>query len=77
MIRPGEVRKGNGQIQFSLAVLDTTQLRPKLSVGNAKSAPSFTRSGINLSGSQVLVGWLSTSCTVGLLVWAIIHLWLF
>jgi len=77
MIRAGEIRKGNSQIEFSLTVLDTTQLRPRLSVGNAKPAPSFARNEINLSGSQVFAGWLSTSCMVGLLLWAIIHLWLF
>jgi hypothetical protein len=77
MIRTGEIRKGKAQIQFSLTVLDTTQLRPRLSVGNAKPSPSFARNGINLSGSQLLVGWLSALCTVGLVLWAIIQLWLF
>jgi hypothetical protein len=77
MIRAGEIRKGKAQIQFSLTVLDTTQLRPRLSVGNAKPSPSFARNGINLSGSQLLVGWLSALCTVGLVLWAIIQLWLF
>ena len=77
MIRAGEIRKGNGQIQFSLSVLETTQLRPKLKVGIADPAPSLIRDGINLSGSQVLAGWLSALCTVGLLLWAIIKLWLF
>jgi len=77
MIRADEIRKGNGQIQFSLTVLGTTQLRPRLSMGNAKASPSFARDGINLSGSQVLVGWLSALCTVGVLLWAIIKLWLF
>jgi hypothetical protein len=77
MIRADEIRKGNGQIQFSLTILDTAQLRPRLSMGNDKPSPSFARNGINLSGSQVLVGWLSALCTVGLLLWAIIQLWLF
>ena len=77
MIRACEIRKGNGQIQFSLSVLETIQLRPKLKVGIANPTPSFTRNGINLSGSQVLVGWLSALCTVGLVLWAIIQVWLF
>jgi hypothetical protein len=77
MIGPGEVRKGNDQIQFSLTVLDTTQLRPRMSVGNARPAPSFARNGVNLSGSQVLVGSVSALCTVSLLLWAVIYLWLF
>jgi hypothetical protein len=77
MIRADEIRRGNGQIQFSLTVLDSTQLRPRLRVSNARPAPSFTRNEISLSGSQVLVGSLSALCTVGLLLWAIIRLWLF
>jgi hypothetical protein len=77
MIRAGEIRKGNGQIQFSLKVLDAPQFRPRLSVVNAKPAPSFARNGINLSGFQVLVGSLSALCTVGLLLWAVIRLWRF
>jgi hypothetical protein len=79
MIREGEIRKGSGQIQFSLSVLETTQLRPKLKVGISNPTPSLTltSNAINLSGSQVLVGWLSALCTVGLGLWAIIQLWLF
>jgi hypothetical protein len=77
MVRAGEFRKGIGQIQFSLSVLGTTQLRPKLKLGNADPAPSSTRDGVNLSGSQVLVGCVSALGTVGLLLWVIIKLWLF
>ncbi len=76
MIRADEIRKGNGQIHFSLSVLETAQLRPKLKLSNASPGPSFTRNEINLSGSQVLVGFLCALCTVGLLLWAIIKLWL-
>ena len=77
MIRAGEIRKGNGQIQFSLAVLEATQLEPRVKLSNANASPSFRRNEINLSGSQVLVGSLSALCTVGLLLWASINLWLF
>ena len=77
MIHAGEIQKGNGQIPFSLTVLETAQLPPKLKLVNANPAPSLTRSGINLSGTQVLVGCLSALCSVGLLLWAFLHLWLF
>lgn len=76
MIRTDEIRKGDGQIQFSLAVLHSTQLR-QLKVGDANPVPSFTGNGINLFSSQVLVGSLSALCMIGLLLWAIIELWLF
>jgi len=77
MIRAGEIRKGNGQIQFSLAVLEATQLQPRMKLSNANPSRSFTRNEINLSGSQVLVGSLSALCKVALLLWAIIKLWQF
>jgi hypothetical protein len=41
MIRADEIRKRNGQIQFSLAVLETAQLRPKPEAGNIIPTPSF------------------------------------
>ena len=79
MIRADEIRKGNGQIQFSLKVLETTQLQPKLKLklSNANPTPSLTRNGIDLFGFQVLVGLASALCTVGLALWAIIQPWLF
>lgn len=77
MIRTHEIRKGDGQIQFSLAVLDMPQFRPRLKTRNADPALSLSRDSINLSGSHVLIGSLSALSAVGLLFWAIIRLWLF
>ena len=77
MISAGEIRNDNGQIQFSLTVLETTQLRPKLKWVDANLAPSFTPNRIDLSGSRVLAGCLAAFCFVGLLLWAFLHLWLF
>lgn len=76
MIRADEVRRGNGQIQFSLTVLESTPVR----LGNdatAGSAPSGAPHGLNLSGSQVLIGWVSALSAVVLLLWAFLRLWLF
>jgi hypothetical protein len=77
MIHTGEIQQGNGQMQFSLTVLEAAQLPPKLKLVNANPAPPFTGNRINLCGSQVLVGCLSALCSVGLLLWAFLHLWLF
>ena len=77
MIRADEVRKGNGQIEFSLTVLGTPQLQPKQKLRSASPSPSFARNEINLPGSQLVAGWLSALCAVGLLLSAIIKLWLF
>lgn len=76
MIRADEIRRGKGQIQFSLTVLESTPLR----LGNdaaAGSAPSGAPPGLSLSGSQVLIGWVSALTAVGLLLWAFLKLWLF
>ena len=43
MISTGEIRKGNGEIDFSLTVLEATQLRPKPKLVNAKSVSSSTK----------------------------------
>jgi hypothetical protein len=77
MIRADEIREGLGQIQFSLGVLEVTRPQPKLRLVNAASARPFTREGISLSGSQVLVAFLSALSSVSLLLWAFLHLWLF
>lgn len=77
MIRADEIRKGLGQIQFSLAVLDTAQLKPRLIRGVDATTRSFARSEIDFSGSQVLIGFVSALGGVSLLIWAIVRLWLF
>jgi hypothetical protein len=77
MIRTDEIRKGSGQLQFSLTVLESPQFRPKVTLGTGNPASLITRGGVNLTGSQVLVGFLSALCTTCLLLWAIIRLWLF
>ena len=77
MIRADEIREGLGQIQFSLGVLEATELQPKLRLANAAPASPLTREGISLSGSQVLVAFLSAFSSVSLLLWAFLHLWLF
>jgi hypothetical protein len=77
MIRTGEIREGVGQIQFSLGVLGATQLQPKLKLVKAAPALPSTREGICLSGSQVLVAFVSALSSVSLLLWAFLHLWLF
>jgi alcohol dehydrogenase class IV len=77
MIRTVEIEKRNGQIQFSRTVLEPTQLRSKLKLVDANPVSSMPPNRINLSGSQVLVGCLSAFCSVGPLLWAFLHLWLF
>ncbi len=77
MLSPGEMREGNGQVQFALTVLETAQIQSKLKLGRANPTPLLTGKRIDLSGTHVLVGSLSAFCTVGLLLWAFVRLWLF
>jgi hypothetical protein len=77
MIRADEIRKGNGQIQFSLLVLESKHLRLKKDAVANSSAPSGRTNELRLSAFQVLVACVSAFCVLGLLVWALLRLWLF
>jgi len=77
VIRTGEIPQGVGQIQFSLGVLEAAQLQPKRKFVKSAPVPPFTGEGISLSGSQVLVAFLSALSSASLLLWAFLHLWLF
>jgi hypothetical protein len=71
MIRAEEIRKDN-QIGFAVSVLETRPLRAKPQV----PVRALEANVLNLSGSQLLVGFLSASCMVGLMLWAVLKLWL-
>jgi hypothetical protein len=77
MIRAGEIRKGGGQIEFSLAALNTTPLRTRSKIGANSSPLHSGGSGINLSVSQSFVGSVFALSAVTLLFWAVLKLWLF
>ncbi len=77
MIRAEEIRKGDSQIQFSLQVLDYTQLQPKAKIEAVDTAASAEEQGLILSGSQVLIGFLTALSGVCLLFWAFLRLWLY
>lgn len=80
MLYPDQIQAGREQVQFSLAVLDGARLQPLTTMPErspAVTAPALRPYEINVSGSQVLVGVLSGLGAIGLLVWAVIRLWLF
>jgi hypothetical protein len=77
MIRAEEIRKGHSQIQFSLKVLDYAQLQPRSKIQTVDTAASAEEQGLILSGSQVLIGFLSALSGVFLLFWAFLRLWLY
>jgi hypothetical protein len=80
VLRANELRKGKGQIEFSVAVLEGAKVRPRRSTVNPKTVTT-QRPGapyeLNLSGVQVVVGLALGFCSVVLLTWGLIRHWLF
>jgi hypothetical protein len=76
MIRADEIRNDDNQIRFALSALEIRPLRAKTRVRAGAAVRAIEPYELNLSGSQLLVGSLSALCTVGLLLWAVLKLWL-
>ena len=74
MIVPSEVREGAGQIEFPLATWEGTKVQPKPA---ATRPDQYAQFEINLSGSHLLAGFATPLCFVGVLLWAVLKLWLF
>lgn len=77
MMRAEEITKEDDQIRLSVTVLETTELRPKKEVYTDKSVHSRVPYELNLSGSQLLVGFMSALSAVDLLLWVFLTLSLF
>lgn len=76
MIRLEEIRKGSGQIQVKLRILEMEQLRVKEGAA-ADCEPSDRPSGISLSGFRVVIRRVSTLRAISQVLWAFLKLWLF
>ena len=77
MISAETVAKDNDPIQVSITVLETTQSQLGKKARTDESVHSLAPYRLNLSGSQLLVGFTSIFSGVGLLLWAFVRLWLF
>jgi hypothetical protein len=77
MISAEEISTEDAQIRLPVMVFGTTQLRPNSQVPAAQLLRNLSPYEVNLSGTQVLVGFISALSTVGLLLWALLKLWLF
>lgn len=76
MTHADEIQSSPGQIQFSMTLVAAAQM--PLNSNMAAEQPSSGRPGeLTLTGSQVLAGCVSALCTTGVLLWALIKLWLF
>jgi len=78
MIRPGEVRKGSGQIQFALNSVHSVNLsaglKPKVIRPVAQSPVARE---LVVSANQIVTVLISAVSLTGLFIWAIVRLWLF
>ena len=69
------VRKRTEQDRFSLA-RKNAKIGPKIVTSHLEQGPALPAE-INLSGSEILVGFASAICLTGLVLWALLKLWLF
>jgi len=65
------------EIPLPLTVLEGTKAQRNAVVIRERQDISLRRAAINLSGSQLLVGFTSALCLAGLLLRALLKLWLF
>lgn len=82
MLQANEIRKGQEQIQFSLAVLEDARLQPHPVTLNRQIPTVAVENAlkpyeINLAVSQVLLGLVAGVGSLSLFVWALVRLWLF
>jgi uncharacterized membrane protein YccC len=80
MVRTNEIRKGDGQIEFSLAALEATQLQPRARAMNRRPSVAeraLTPYEVSINGIQVLIGLAFGMCFVSLFVWGVVRHWLF
>ncbi len=77
MIALNEFQQGAGKMVFPLAVWEGTNVQPKPAATLPDQDAAVARFEINLSGSRLLAGSATALCFVGVLLWAVLKLWLF
>ncbi|MGA2810485.1 MAG: hypothetical protein ABSG16_03735 [Candidatus Acidiferrum sp.] len=77
MISAEQIRAEENQIQLPVMFLAAARSRPHSQVRAAESLRHRLPYEVHLSGTQLLVGFLSALSTIGLLLWALLELWLF
>jgi hypothetical protein len=73
----GAISKQDGTIPSVLTLLEAAPLRAPRQVSSAPSLRSLARQEINVPASALLIASLSAFSTAGLLLWALLKLWLF
>jgi hypothetical protein len=66
-----------GRNGTSAAWTNTGLANPKTRTFNTGSVRNAALRGLNIRGSQLLVGCIGLVCATGLVLWAVLRLWLF
>ena len=80
MISASELREGQAQMQFALAVAETAKTEARPSAKEPQQAVAVRVEAarqLNLSGAQVLVTLALSLCMVSVFTWAFVRHWLF
>ena len=74
---PMKFKATPARLPSQMTLVETAEMPMDSSVTTAGQAMSGRPGELTLTGSQVLSGCLVAFCTVRLLLWAVIKLWLF
>jgi hypothetical protein len=77
MISATGIRADPSQVRVPVTVFETAQLRPDSQVPTAAAVRNVAPFEVNLSGTQLAVGFISALSGVSLLLWVFLRLWLF
>ena len=77
MIHANEIQNSPGQMQFSVTLVGTVQMRLDSSIAAAEQPISVRPGELALTGSRVLAGCVAAFSAGSVLFWAVIKLWLF
>jgi len=75
MVPVNEAIEGAEEIEFA-AGCEATTIRPTIHPERMEQEVALPHE-INLSGSELVVGFTSAIAFTGLLLWTLLHLWLF
>ena len=78
--RPNELRQGGTKMDFTLSVLHATSFRPTIEAAprNAKRAkPPVRPFELTISGTQLLLALATALALTTLLLWVVVHYWIF
>lgn len=77
MIALDEFRQDAGYITFPPVTPEGKAVQPKAAAKPAAQAVAGPRVELDLSGFYILVGFATAFCSVSLMLWALLKLWIF